>query len=334
MSEERKPMSKSIKKIAVLTSGGDAPGMNAAIRAVVRTALANDIEVIGFLDGYKGLTENNAIEMDSKSVANSIQRGGTILRTVRFPEFKELAVRQKAIAVLKQHQIDGLVVLGGDGSFRGAQLLGDECDIQTIGIPCTIDNDIQNTEYSLGFDTACNTALSAIDKIRDTAFSHSRNFLVEVMGRAAGFIALDVGLAGGAEFIMVPEMQFTAEDLINKLRHRSAYKMGSIIVVAEADQPGRSFGIAEKIQQELDTEYKVCVLGHTQRGGSPTVFDRKVASLMGYEAVQALLAGKNHKMIGYVNDHCAIVDIPLADTKPRSLTAEDVIQINQVLCHR
>src|SRR3989338_4121726 len=184
-----------IKKLAILTSGGDAPGMNAAIRAVVRTAAAYDLEVLGFKDGFQGLTNNDFIIMDQKSVANCIQRGGTILRTVRFPEFKDPKVRSKAIAVLKQHKIDALVVLGGDGSFRGAKLLSEETGIKIIGIPCTIDNDIVGTEYTIGFDTARNTALEAIDKIRDTAFSHSRNFLVEVMGRSSRFLAMDVGIA-------------------------------------------------------------------------------------------------------------------------------------------
>lgn len=325
-------MTDKIMKVAVLTSGGDAPGMNAAIRAVVRTALSEGAEVVGFLDGYKGLVEDNFINMDRKSVANCIQRGGTILRTKRYPEFTDPSVRATAIANLTKHGIDALVVLGGDGSFRGAQLLSEECNIKTIGIPCTIDNDIAGTEYTLGFDTACNTALQAIDKIRDTAFSHSRNFLVEVMGRSSGFLALDVGIAGGAEFIMVPEMQITTDDLVKKIAHRARYKMGSIIVVAEAEKPGRSFTIAEKIRSELNIEYKVAVLGHTQRGGTPSVRDRKVASLMGFHAVKALLAGHTKKMIAYVNEECIEADIPTVKTKPRRLTNSDVLDINHILC--
>jgi 6-phosphofructokinase 1 len=325
-------MTNSIKKIAVLTSGGDAPGMNAALRAVVRTALSEKCEVVGFLDGYKGLVEDNFIKMDRKSVANCIQRGGTILRTIRYPQFTNLEVRAQAIANLKKHNIDALVVLGGDGSFRGAKRLSEECNIKAIGIPCTIDNDIEGTEYTLGFDTACNTALQAIDKIRDTAFSHNRNFLVEVMGRSAGFLALDVGIAGGAEFILVPEMHLTTDDLIDNIANRPRYKMGSIIVVAEASEPGRSFGIAQTIADKLNIEYKVCVLGHIQRGGTPSVRDRKVASLMGFNAIQALLKGHSKKMIAYVNEQCVEVDIPEADTKPRRLTNTDILQVNNVLC--
>jgi 6-phosphofructokinase 1 len=325
-------MAKQIKKLAILTSGGDAPGMNAAIRAVVRSAQAIGIEVTGFLDGFAGLTNDNSIALPSTAVANTIQRGGTILRTVRFPEFKEPEVRAKAIATLKRHNIDNLIVLGGDGSFRGAKLLSEESGISVIGIPCTIDNDINGTEYSIGFDTARNTALEAIDKIRDTAFSHSRNFLVEVMGRAAGFLAMDVGIAGGAEFVLVPELNMSVDALIDKMSQRQRYKMGSIIVVAEADRPGHTFEIADKIKARLDIEYKVCVLGHIQRGGSPTVRDRKIASLMGYHAVQAICSGQSKQMISYVNEHCALMPIPDVELAARNLIDTNMVDINQVLC--
>lgn len=322
-----------IKKIAILTSGGDAPGMNAAIRAVVRTALSKGCDVYGFLDGYKGLVNNNFEEMTSSSVANCIQRGGTILRTFRFPEFTDPKVRAIAIANLQALEIDALVVLGGDGSFRGAKLLSEEMDIKTIGIPCTIDNDILGTDYSLGFDTARNTGLSAIDKIRDTAFSHSRNFLVEVMGRSSGFLALDVGIGGGAEFILLPEMNMSSESLVEKIRTRNRLKMGSIIVVAEAENPGHSFELAHEIQSKLDIEYKVAVLGHTQRGGSPTLRDRKIGSFMGYYAVEALFRGESKIMIGY-NEGCYdTTAMPEADLEPRRLSDTQVLEINNILCH-
>ena len=322
-----------IKRIAVLTSGGDAPGMNAAIRAVVRTALSNDCEVFSFFDGFKGLVNNNYEQMQSRSVANCIQRGGTILRTSRYPEFREQRVRARAVANLQALDIDALVVLGGDGSFRGAKLLSEEMDIKTIGIPCTIDNDILGTDYTLGFDTARNTGLSAIDKIRDTAFSHSRNFLVEVMGRSSGFLALDVGIGGGAEFILLPEMNMSSEDLVEKIRSRNRLKMGSIIVVSEADDPGRSFQLAKDIQASLNIEYKVAVLGHTQRGGSPTLRDRKIGSFMGYYAVEALLKGESKIMVGYNNGRYMTVPIPDADLEPRRLTDTQVLEVNNILCH-
>ena len=321
-----------IKRIAVLTSGGDAPGMNAAIRAVVRSALAFDVEAFGIYNGFEGLVHDKIEQLNHRSVANCIQRGGTILKTSRYPEFKDPDVRKKGIKNLHKHKIDALVVLGGDGSFRGAKLLGDEGDIRTIGIPCTIDNDIIGTDYTIGFDTARNTALEAIDKIRDTAFSHSNNFLVEVMGRASGLLAMDVGLAGGAEFILVPEIKVSVDELVERISSRKRLKMGSIIVVAEADKPGRSFKIAEQIEKKIGIVYKVCVLGHTQRGGTPTVRDREVASLMGYHAVKCLLAGENHKMIAYNQERCIAVDFPDPDLGARPFTQEDLLEINRILC--
>lgn len=321
-----------IKKVAVLTSGGDSPGMNAAIRAVVRTAISKGCEVYGFYGGFKGLAENDYEIMTNKSVANCIQRGGTILRTYRFPEFRDKNVRAEAIKNLEQLGIDALVVLGGDGSFRGAKLLSEETDIKTIGIPCTIDNDIVGTEYTIGFDTARNTGLTAIDRIRDTAFSHSRNFLVEVMGRSSGFLALDVGIGGGAEFILLPEMKMTHQDMVEKIRNRNRLKMGSIIVVAEADNPGHSFKLAKAIQKSLDIEYKVAVLGHTQRGGTPTLRDRKIASFMGYYAIEALIKGKSEVMIGYNYGKYVYPPIPEAKQKSRCLSDTQVLEVNDILC--
>ncbi len=325
-------MTNPIKKIAVLTSGGDAPGMNAGIRAVVRTALANGIEPYGVKNGFQGLVENEIEKLNHQSVANCIQRGGTILKTKRYDEFKDPAVRQKAVDVLQQHEIDALVVLGGDGSFRGAKLLAEQSNIKTVGIPCTIDNDIMGTPYTIGFDTARNTALTAIDRIRDTAFSHSVNFLVEVMGRASGFLAMDVGLAGGAEFVMIPELATSTEQLIERISSRSRMKLGSIIVVAEADEAGRSFNISKDIKKAIDIDYKVCVIGHTQRGGTPTVHDRKVASLMGYNAVKFLMAGQSNKMIGYDDEVCFVTDFPSIEAGSRTLTNEQLFEINNILC--
>jgi 6-phosphofructokinase 1 len=322
-----------MKKIALLTSGGDAPGMNAAIRAIVRTAIAEGMEVLGIQEGFKGLVENNIREMTTQDVANCIQRGGTILKTTRYPEFKEAAVRQKAIANIRAHGIEGLIILGGDGSFYGASLLSNEVDIAVIGIPCTIDNDITGTTYTIGFDTARNTALEAIDKIRDTAFSHSNNFLVEVMGHFSGFLALDVGIAGGAEYIILPEVEHSASGVIEHILHKRRLKMGSIIVVAEATEPGWSFQLAKDIEEKTGVKYKVCILGHTQRGGKPSAYDRKVASMMGYEAVQALLKGEHKKMISLeTEDRYFLADFPSGRSNPRKTRYQEYLAINHILC--
>ncbi len=325
-------MSDKIKRIALLTTGGDAPGMNAAIRAVVRTALASDIEVLGAHNGFRGFVEDDFISLQQESVANCIQRGGTILKTARYPSFKEKSIRAKAAANLKQRGIAAIVVLGGDGSFRGAKLLSDEHDIRTVGIPCTIDNDIMGTDYTVGFDTACNTALEAIDKIRDTAFSHDNNFLVEVMGRSSGFLAVNVGIAGGAEFILIPEVDFSAEDLLNQIQQRRRLKQNSIIVVAEGNEPGHSFKLAKAINAKLEQTYRVCVLGHIQRGGAPKMRDRKIASLMGYYVVTALLDGKDQVMVAYNRNAFEYVAFPKVQTGPRRLTEKTIFDINNILC--
>ena len=279
----------SIKKLLIITSGGDAPGMNAAIRSVLRTALSHGIEVFGCEGGYQGLIEHNVFPMVSKDVANIIQSGGTILKTQRCEAFFQKTVRDQCREYLASLNIDAITILGGDGSFRGALVLEEEGGPRTVGIPCTIDNDIIGTEYTIGFDTACNTALQAIDKIRDTAFSLNRHFLVEVMGRAAGFLAVEVGIAGGAEFILIPEEPMSVEDLVYRLQHRKRKKLASIIVVAEAGETGRSLQLAEKIKELSGISYKVCILGHIQRGGAPTTKDRKMAALMGHHAVEYLI---------------------------------------------
>lgn len=320
------------KKLLIITSGGDAPGMNAGIRAVLRTALSEGIEVFACENGYQGLIDKTVFAFASRDVANSLQRGGTILKTGRCQEFREKAVRDKCRDYLKSLGIDMMVVLGGDGSFRGAWMLEREGGPKIVGIPCTIDNDIIGTEYTIGFDTACNTALQAIDKIRDTAFSLNRHFLVEVMGRAAGFLAVEVGIAGGAEFILIPEMPLSTASLVQHIQHRKRKKLASIIVVAEADEPGRSMQLAKEIESLSGLSYKVCILGHIQRGGAPTVTDRKIASLMGYEAVQCLLKGHSQKMIALKDEKIIAVDFPDPALGARLFSEERLLKINRILC--
>ncbi|MBL4647699.1 MAG: 6-phosphofructokinase [Gammaproteobacteria bacterium] len=328
-------MSFKINKLLVITSGGDAPGMNAVIRAVVRTAIYEGIEIYGCRMGYQGIVEQEPFLLDSHFVSNCIQRGGTILQSARYEKFKEKTTRDQARAKLAQYNIDAMVVLGGDGSFRGATLLEREGGPRVIGVPCTIDNDIAGTEYTIGFNTARNTAVNAIDKIRDTAFSHNRNFLVEVMGRASGFLAVDVGIAGGAEFILIPEIPLSIDDLAARIAMNKAHntKLGSIIVVAEADNPGHSFAIAEQLQQRLHEEYKVCVLGHTQRGGTPSVEDRKIGSLMGARAVHALQQGQTQKMLVIKQGQLLLADFPDPTAVARQFSDMELLKINKILCN-
>ncbi len=321
-----------LKRLLILTSGGDAPGMNAAIRAVLRAALSHGLEIYGCENGYQGLIDQAIFPMVSKDAANCIQRGGTILKTGRCEKFLDPKVRANCLTYLQQLGIDAIAVLGGDGSFRGASLLEKEGGPKTIGIPCTIDNDIIGTEYTLGFDTACNTALQAIDKIRDTAFSLNRHFLVEVMGRAAGFLAVDVGIAGGAEFILIPELPLTIDQLVHRIQNRLRKKMASIVVVAEAERAGRSFQLAEEIKAKSGISYKVCVLGHIQRGGSPTVTDRKIAALMGYYAVEYLMQGESGKMVAMQENKLTIAPFPDVHLGARKFTDEKLLEINQLIC--
>ena len=305
-----------IRSLAVLTSGGDAPGMNAAIRAVVRSALANGVRVFGARHGYRGLIDGDWCEMDARSVANILQRGGTILKTDRCPEFLKRPVRKKVVAGMRAIGIDGLVVIGGDGSFRGAHALWLEHKFPVAGVPGTIDNDLVGTETTIGFDTAVNTALHAIDQIRDTASSHSRTFIVEVMGRNTGYIALDVGIGGGAEVIAVPEWGITLADIAKKVQEGAKRgKTSSVIVVAEGKKSGSSFHMAEVLEKKYQISAKVCVLGHTQRGGSPSARDRKMASLMGAEAVNGILKGHTDFMTGNVGDK--VILVPLMDAIKR-----------------
>ncbi len=289
----------SIQKIAIMTSGGDAPGMNAAIRASVRMAISKNLEVVGIIGGYSGILNDQYQPLQLRSVANIIQRGGTILKTARCAEFFKPEFRKIAADKLRAQGIDGIICIGGDGSFRGAHLLHQEHSIKAIGVPGTIDNDIFGTDYTIGFDTAVNTALDAIDRIRDTAASHDRLFIVEVMGRNSGFIAAEVGLAGGAEVIFAPEYLFPIDQAVNQIKSAmSKGKMSSIIITAEGQKSGRAYDLAEAIRKKSGFDARVCILGHVQRGGSPTAADRVLASRLGAGAVEALWSGETNCMIG------------------------------------
>lgn len=285
-----------MKKIGVLTSGGDAPGMNAAIRSVVRKGLYHGLDVYGIYYGYQGLMEGKLKRMEAGSVGDIIQRGGTMLQTARSKEFSTMAGKEKAVAILKEHEIDGLVVIGGDGSFRGAMELA-ELGVATVGVPGTIDNDIPFTDFTIGFDTAVNTVVDMIDKIRDTATSHERTFVIEVMGRDAGDIALWSGLIGGAESIVIPEENFTIADIVDRLmKAKERGKKHSIIVIAEGVMSGTQ--LADELTKQTGMEVRASILGHIQRGGSPSAFDRMLASRLGAYAVELLLQGKTSRMVG------------------------------------
>ncbi|GKU81549.1 6-phosphofructokinase [Niallia sp. NCCP-28] len=296
-----------MKRIGVLTSGGDAPGMNAAIRAVVRKAIYHDIEVIGVVGGYAGLISGNFKKLEVGSVGDIIHRGGTFLFSARCEEFKTKEGQQKGIEQLKKHNIDGLVVIGGDGSYMGAKALTEQ-GYPCVGVPGTIDNDIPGTEFTIGFDTALNTVIDAIDKIRDTATSHERTFIIEVMGRNAGDIALWAGLAGGAETILIPEETYNLEEIITRLKKGSERgKKHSIIVVAEGVNSGVEIG--RQIEENTDFDTRVSVLGHMQRGGSPTAADRVLASRLGSYAVELLLEGKGGRAVGIEKNELVDYDI-------------------------
>lgn len=288
-----------MKRIAVLTSGGDAPGMNAAVRAVVRCASAYGLEVTGIRRGYAGLLDREFVSLGPRSVANVLHRGGTLLGTARCEEMKTPEGLRRGANSLEEGSLDGLVAIGGDGTFRGAQALAELTHVHVVGIPGTIDNDVYGTDFTIGFDTAVNTGLDAIDRIRDTAEAHQRLFFVEVMGRTRGFIALDVGLAGGAEEVLVPEVRTDFDELCASIRTQfEAGKRASIIVVAEGDDAGRAFEIAERVGTKLEMDYRVCVIGHVQRGGAPTARDRLLASKLGSGAVRALVEGRTGVMVG------------------------------------
>lgn len=309
-------MRKSIEKIAVLTSGGDAPGMNACIRAVVRTAIFYEKKIDGILTGFEGMIQGDFIPMAARTVSNIIHRGGTILKTARSENFKTSEGRKKAFENLQQNNIDAVVAIGGDGTFTGAEIFSNEFKIPFIGIPGTIDNDLFGTDFTLGYDTAVNTAIDAIDKIRDTAASHNRLFFIEVMGRDSGCIALATGIAGGAEYILMPERDTSVSQLVEALdRGARNNKSSSIVIVAEGEHGGGAYKIAEKVKAQYDHyDTRVVVLGHIQRGGNPTVADRLLGSRLGVAAVEALLKGEEGKMVGVINNTIALTPFKDATT--------------------
>jgi 6-phosphofructokinase 1 len=314
---------KKIKRIGLLTSGGDAPGMNACIRAVVRTALTKGIDVMGIRRGYEGLINGDIKKMERISVSNIIHLGGTILGTSRCEEFKTKEGRKRAAENMHKYKMDALVVIGGDGSFRGAKEFSDETGIPVIGIPGSIDNDIYGTDYTIGFDTALNTALDAVDRIRDTATSHERIFYVEVMGRLSGFIALESAIAGGAETVIIPETKTNISDIAHLIE--ASYKKGKrsiIIIVAEGDESGNAFQIAQKVYERTKLEYRVCVLGHIQRGGRPTARDRILATKLGYYAVEGLLEGERNVMVGELKGEIAFTPLSEVISRKKVLDAK------------
>jgi 6-phosphofructokinase 1 len=291
-----------IKKIGLITSGGDSPGMNACIRAVVRTARAEQIDVVGFYRGYEGLIDDDYINLTKSKVSNIIHRGGTVLKTARSKRFMTPEGMQTAVQTLQKHQLDGFVIIGGDGSFKGALELSKHHNIKTVGCPGTIDNDLVGTDYTIGYDTAINTVVDAVDKIRDTAESHDRIFVVEVMGRDAGLIALRSAIACGAEAILIPERKNDLKFLLEKKKTWRQTKKSRIIIVAEGDENGGAIGIGNLLKLEWpEFDIRISILGHIQRGGNPTCMERVNASLMGYYAVKALQDGRSNEMIGIVN---------------------------------
>lgn len=321
-------MSEKISKIAVFTSGGDAPGMNACVRAVTRAAIANGVEVMGILNGYDGMIDGNLIPLPSHSVSNIIQRGGTILKAGRSKRFLDIEYRKQAFEQLKAAGVEAVVANGGDGTFRGAlEFTSEHPGIPFIGIPGTIDNDMYGTDLTIGYDTAINTAIDAIDKIRDTAASHNRLFFIEVMGRDAGLIALRCGIASGAEAILIPEEKTDIDELIQTLEAgKSMNKSSSIVIVAEGDDAGGAFKIAEKVKEKFNYyDTRVSILGHLQRGGSPSCMDRVLASRLGVAAVEAIMAGKRQIMVGQVNNE--IVETPFENATKHHL------EINKSLMH-
>lgn len=326
-------MNEHIKKIGVLTSGGDAPGMNAALRAVVRACSYYNVECIGFYRGYQGVIDNDFTSLSARSVKNIISKGGTILKSARSDEFRTKAGRKKAYQNLIENEIDGLVLIGGDGTFTGGMIFNNEHHIPFIGIPGTIDNDIAGTNSTIGYDTALNTVVEAIDKIRDTASSHNRLFFVEVMGRDAGFIALNAGVGAGAEEILIPEEDLGLKRLLESLkRSKRSGKSSSIVVVSEGDKIGKNvFELAEYVTSNLpEYEARVSVLGHMQRGGSPSCFDRVLASKLGVKAVENLLDGKSNVMVGVINNKIVLTNIEKAIESERDINRE-LLRISDIL---
>ncbi|MDX2190381.1 MAG: 6-phosphofructokinase [Bacteroidota bacterium] len=324
-----------MKKVAVFTSGGDAPGMNAAVRAVVRGAVYYGIDVCGIIRGYDGLIKGDIIDMDGYSVSNIIQRGGTILKSARSDEFRTKEGRKKAFENIKKHGIDGIVAIGGNGTFTGAKLFYEEYQVPTVGVPGTIDNDLYGTDFTVGYDTAVNTALSAIDKIRDTADAHDRVFFVEVMGRDSGYIAIRSAIGGGAELAMIPETKTSTQYVINKLKEVSMHSKSShIIVVAEGDEEGSAQDIAARVKRQIPhLDIKVTNLGHVQRGGSPTAADRVLASRLGLGALEGLIDGMSNVMAGIINRKLVYTSFEEAIYKKKSYNKE-LVRMIEILSGR
>ncbi|NCD69329.1 6-phosphofructokinase [Mucilaginibacter agri] len=322
-----------IKNVGVYTSGGDSPGMNAAIRAVVRTALYYNLEVTGIRRGYEGMINGDLFPMDRKSVANIIQRGGTILKTARSEQFKTVEGRQQAYDNLKKHKVDALVAIGGDGTFTGAKAFGKEHDIPVVGLPGTIDNDLIGTDFTIGYDTAINTVIDAVDKIRDTAESHDRLFIVEVMGRDSGLIALRTGIAAGAEAILIPETKTDLNALYHKLEQGRRDKSSKIVIVAEGEDAGGAFEVGRLIKDRFPNyDTRVSVLGHIQRGGRPSCQDRVLASRVGVAAIEGLLAGHRNEMVGIINGEVAFTPFENAikhfvEINPNFLKIMDILSL-------
>jgi len=326
-------MGNTIKKIGLITSGGDAPGMNAAIRAVVRACTYYKIDCVGIYRGYQGMIEGDFEPLSARHVSNIINRGGTIFKTDRSAEFRTKEGREKAYIQLKNAEIDALVLIGGDGTFNGGIVFNKEFKIPLIGIPGTIDNDIFGTDYTIGYDTALNTIVQVIDKIRDTASSHNRLFFVEVMGRDAGFIALNAGVGAGAEEILIPEENLGLERLLESLkRSKRSGKSSSIVVVAEGDKIGKNvFELADYVEENLPQyEVRVSVLGHMQRGGSPSCFDRVLASRLGVRAVELLLDGKTNLMVGLINNEVETTELKKA-VKGRHEIDKELLRVSDIM---
>ena len=324
---------KDIKRIGVFTSGGDAPGMNAAIRAVVRTAIYKNIAVTGIYHGYQGMIEGSFIDMNRRSVSSIIQKGGTILKSARCLEFKTKEGRKQAYDNIKAQGIDALVAIGGDGTFTGADFFSKEFDIPVMCIPGTIDNDLYGTDYTLGYDTANNTVIEAIDKIRDTASSHSRVFFVEVMGRDSGCIALNAGVGGGAESILLPELNSGIENLIEELEFAEArQKTSMIVIIAEGDKNGGAYNVAKIVKEKINhLDIKVSILGHLQRGGSPSSFDRVLATRMGYTAVNELLKGNTRGTIGIRGNQMIITPLEEALNNKEFKLDDELLEIANIM---
>ena len=326
-------MSKSIKKIGVMTSGGDSPGMNAAIRSVVRTCAYHNIECVGIYRGFEGMIEGDFKAMDARSVKGIINKGGTVLKSARSKYFRTEEGRKIAHEKLKESNIDGLVLIGGDGTFNGGLIFNKEFDFPLMGIPGTIDNDIFGTTHTLGFDTALNTVVECIDKIRDTASSHNRLFFVEVMGRDVGHLALNAGIGAGAEEILIPEEDLGLQRLLESLkRSKQSGKSSSIVVVAEGDKIGKNvFELKDYMEENmLEYDVRVSVLGHMQRGGSPSCFDRVLASRMGVKAVESLLEGKTNYMVGLLNDQMALTPLEQA-VKGKSKIDKELVRVSEIM---